>query len=200
MEALEAIFSRRSCRHFNARHIDKEVLDEVLKAACSAPSAHNSQPWHFCVMRGKKKDELASLFLEVSSEARYNEYTGFYVNRLLKYSSRMIQEAPTVIAVFNRGSFTMEASKYFGRTKREFLHLMEVQSVAAAIENMLIAAKSFGLGGVWLGVPLLIPEELIEDFFATKAELMAIVPLGYPSKGRLVEKEIDFKGRVTYLD
>ncbi|MDI6799805.1 MAG: nitroreductase family protein [Actinomycetota bacterium] len=200
LEVLDAIFSRRSCRHFETRPIDEDVLKKVLKAGCSAPSAHNSQPWHFVVMGGKKKDDLSSLFLNVSSEARYKEYTGFYVNRLLKYSSRMIDEAPIVIAVFNRGSFAQEASKYFGRTKRGFLHMMEVQSVAAAIENLLIAAHSFGLGSVWLGVPLLIPEELVEDFFATKNELMAILPLGYPARGRMVEKAIDLEGRVTYLD
>lgn len=200
MEALDAIFSRRSCRHFKTRPIDEDVLSKALKAGCSAPSAHNTQPWHFVVMRGKKKNDLSSLFLNVSSEARYKEYTGFYVNRLLKHSSRMIDEAPIVIAVFNRGNFVQEANKYFGRTKRELLHTMEVQSVAAAIENLLIAAHSLGLGSVWLGAPLLIPEELVEDFFATKSELMAILPLGYPACGRMVRKAIDFEGRVTYLD
>ncbi len=200
MDTFKAIISRRSCRHFDGRPIPGEIVEDLMRAACSAPSAHNSQPWQFMIVKGEKKAALASLFLTVSSEERYKEYTGFYVNRLLKYSSRMLEEAPLVVAVFNRGSFTKEAAKYFGRTKREFLHLMEVQSVAAAIENLLIAAESFGLGSVWLGVPLLIPEELIEDFFRTKDELMAILPLGYPTKRRLIEKRIEIGERVSHLD
>ena len=60
MEALETILSRRSIR----KYIDKQVGDEaiviMLKAAMSAPSANNHQPWEFVVITDRKQiDALA---------------------------------------------------------------------------------------------------------------------------------------------
>ncbi|HDP69761.1 MAG TPA: nitroreductase family protein [Actinobacteria bacterium] len=199
METIEAITTRRSIRHFESKPIPDDVLKQILKAGCYAPSAHNSQPWKIVVLKDKKKNELAEVFLNVSNEERYKEYTGFYVNRLLKYSGKMIKDSSVALAFFNDGSFCQAASKYFRHSKKEVIHLMEVQSVAAAIENMLLACHDQGLGAVWLGVPLLMPQEIIEDFFRTKNELMAVIPVGYPSKIRSVEKKIDLDKHVTYL-
>jgi nitroreductase len=47
---LEAIFKRRSIRHFTDKDVSKEDLETLLKAAMSAPSAVNSQPWEFYVI------------------------------------------------------------------------------------------------------------------------------------------------------
>ena len=54
MEALEAIFTRRSVRRFNSNPIKKEVIDVILHAAMSAPSARNGQPWQFLVVNDRK--------------------------------------------------------------------------------------------------------------------------------------------------
>jgi len=51
MEALEAIFSRRSIRKYQSRAVSSEQIETLLKAAMSAPSAGNQQPWHFVVMQ-----------------------------------------------------------------------------------------------------------------------------------------------------
>ena len=199
METIEVINKRRSVRHFKDKPIPEDILRQILKAGCYAPSAHNSQPWEFIVLKGDKKDELGDVFLNISKEERYKEYTGFYVNRLLKYSSKMVKESPITIVVFNDGSFCKTASKYFRQSKKEILHMMEVQSIAAAIENMLLVCHDQGLGAVWLGVPLLMPQELIEDFFETKNDLMAVMPMGYPSKKRAIEKKVDVDKHVTYF-
>lgn len=53
MEILEAIFTRRSIRKFTGEQISEEDLKTVIKAGFSAPSAHNSQPWHFVIVRDK---------------------------------------------------------------------------------------------------------------------------------------------------
>jgi len=53
MDALEAILSRRSVRRYTQEEVPEEVIDEVLGAAMSAPSAGNGQPWHFIVIRNR---------------------------------------------------------------------------------------------------------------------------------------------------
>ena len=50
MEALDAVFSRRSIRHYTADEVPEELVHELLRAAMSAPSAHNKQPWHFVII------------------------------------------------------------------------------------------------------------------------------------------------------
>lgn len=50
MDALEAIFTRRSIRLYAPKHVSREAVNDVLKAAMSAPSAGNERPWHFIVL------------------------------------------------------------------------------------------------------------------------------------------------------
>jgi len=50
MDALEAIFSRRSIRLYTSKPLSRDVINELLKAAMSAPSAGNERPWHFILM------------------------------------------------------------------------------------------------------------------------------------------------------
>jgi nitroreductase len=51
MDVLQAIFTRRSIRKFTGEPISEENMQTLLKAGFSAPSAHNSQPWHFVVVK-----------------------------------------------------------------------------------------------------------------------------------------------------
>jgi len=54
MDAMEAILSRRSIRKYQAGHVSSDVIHDVLRAAMSAPSAGNQQPWHFIVVSDRK--------------------------------------------------------------------------------------------------------------------------------------------------
>jgi len=60
MEALEAIFSRRSVREFTSEDVPEEVIERLLRAAMQAPSAGNERPWRFVVLRNRAAlEELA---------------------------------------------------------------------------------------------------------------------------------------------
>jgi nitroreductase len=50
MDALEAIFTRRSIRKFKEDPVDAGTVKKLLSAAMSAPSAQNQQPWRFVVV------------------------------------------------------------------------------------------------------------------------------------------------------
>ena len=51
MDALEVILSRRSIRNYTKKQVTEKDVNDLLKAAMSAPSASNCQPWHFIVIR-----------------------------------------------------------------------------------------------------------------------------------------------------
>jgi len=50
MDAIEAILTRRSVRKYSKKPISEKVINELLEAAMSAPSAGNEQPWHFIII------------------------------------------------------------------------------------------------------------------------------------------------------
>lgn len=54
MDAMDALFSRRSIRKYTPATITEESLREILEAAMSAPSAGNQQPWHFVIINDRK--------------------------------------------------------------------------------------------------------------------------------------------------
>ncbi|MDM7999366.1 MAG: nitroreductase family protein [Dehalococcoidia bacterium] len=62
MDVFEAIRSRRSIRRYQSKDVPEEMLTQVLEAGRWAPSAHNSQPRKFVVIREEKtRRELAQI-------------------------------------------------------------------------------------------------------------------------------------------
>ncbi len=88
MDAMEAILTRRSIRRYTDDPVPEEVVQQLLKAAMSAPSASNQQPWQFIVIDDRKiLDEIP----------RFHPY------------SSMLREAKVAILVC--GDVTREAFK-----------------------------------------------------------------------------------------
>jgi nitroreductase len=54
MDALEAIHTRRSIRKYEDKPVPEEIVEQILAAAMSAPSACNTQPWHFVVITDRE--------------------------------------------------------------------------------------------------------------------------------------------------
>lgn len=62
MEALEAIYTRRSTRNYKPDTVEKEILTKILEAARQAPSGGNSQTNHFLVIQNREVlDKLIAL-------------------------------------------------------------------------------------------------------------------------------------------
>lgn len=51
---MEAIFARRSIRKYTSQPVATDQVEYLLRAAMSAPSAYNEQPWHFMVIRDRQ--------------------------------------------------------------------------------------------------------------------------------------------------
>jgi nitroreductase len=62
MDVLEAIKERRSIREYESKAVSEEKVKQILEAGRWAPSANNSQPWKFIVVRDEKiRKELAQV-------------------------------------------------------------------------------------------------------------------------------------------
>lgn len=178
-QTLETINRRHSVRLFTDEPVSDEYLQTILNAANMAPSAHNQQSWRFIVIKGAKKRELAELVN--CKAADYPKSSSV----LLRMASRSIAGAPVVIAVANTGDLIEHGTKLFQIDRErayDFFRTMEIQSSAAAVENLLLAATSLGLATVWLGILFLIKDEVLSLLGEPKGEFMAVIPVGYAAK------------------
>ncbi len=179
-ETLKTIHRRRSVRQFQDTPVEDSLIQAVLDAANQAPSAHNKQSWRFIVIRDEKKQQLAQL---VSQKA-----SGFPKpsSAILRMAARTVISAPVVVAVMNTGALIRHGTELFNienDVSGDFFRTMEIQSSAAAVENLLLAASSLGLGSVWLGILYLIKDDVLAFLGETRGEFMAVIPLGYPQRG-----------------
>ena len=53
MDAIEAILTRRSVRAYTDQTVSEDIIQILLEAAVSAPSAGNQQPWQFIVIEDR---------------------------------------------------------------------------------------------------------------------------------------------------
>ena len=193
---LENIQKRRSVRQFNDRELSEADIRTILQAANHAPSAHNQQSWRFIVVSGSKKQELADLVnLKAAGFSKSS-------SALLRMASRSISSAPAVIAVVNTGELIRHATNLFsldGENYFDFFRTMEIQSSAAAVENLLLAATSLGISSVWLGVPYLIKGDVLSLLEEPEGEFMAVVALGYSEKKGAEPPKKPLTAKVKYL-
>lgn len=131
-DVIKTILSRRSIRAYTDKQISREDLDLILEAGRYAPSAHNEQPWHFTVVRDKAlQDEMSdkAKAIMAKSDNEWLRSTGSDPQFHLTY------RAPVVIVVSAR-----EGSMGF------------MTDTCAAVQNMMLAAESLGIGSVWVGL------------------------------------------------
>jgi nitroreductase len=88
MDCIEKMFARRSIRKYKNELITEIVLQNILEAGRLAPTATNSQPWHFVIARDQKAKEAFSF-------GGFNKFTGdaaFIVLGLYKPSEVIIEQ------------------------------------------------------------------------------------------------------------
>jgi nitroreductase len=70
MDAMQAILTRRSIRKYTSEPVPNDMLDQLLRAAMSAPSAGNQQPWQFVLVLERQKLDAIPLFHPYAEMAR----------------------------------------------------------------------------------------------------------------------------------
>jgi iodotyrosine deiodinase len=101
----DSVRMRRSCRAFSDRPVPHGVIEAALRAAGSAPSGANRQPWHFCVVASPEAKSTIRVAVEEEERAFYSGRAG---SRWLQALSPLgtqpdkpyIEQAPWLIVVF----------------------------------------------------------------------------------------------------
>jgi nitroreductase len=151
-EVLSAIKSRRSVRNYSPGQISREHLDQIIEAGIYAPSAVNEQPWHFTVIQNR---ELLNRIDRTVKEQMAKSDVEWMRNNAANPGFSVTYHAPTLIVVSgNEAAMAWEADCSF------------------AMENMMLAAESLGIGSVCLG--------LVKFFLLQEGEAEKLgIPAGY---------------------
>lgn len=196
MSKLDFIYKRHSIRKFKDQRVPIEDIKEIIKAGTYAPSGKNLQNWHFVIVKNKEKiEEMAKIVERKNAEiAGYtkNEEKARAFRKYVKYHT-VFRNAPVVILVYagpypNTGLDLLQEK---GATEKELRAVLRpnpgIQNIAAAMENILLAASNMGYGTCWMTGPNYASEEIAE-YIGFKKEgyfLAAMTPLGVPEESEL---------------
>lgn len=180
MTLSEAIHTQRAIRHFKPDPLDDDLIEQMIEAATRAPNGGNRQPWRFIVVKDREtKAKLGELFDQLG-EVR----PGGAPDRT------PWANVPVLIVICS----------YTAPGEHEQGPLAGAASILPAVQNLLLTARSLGIGTVlttrWhareaecraiLGLP-------------DTAQIHVIVPAGWPLTrfGRTTRKPVS---EVTYRD
>ncbi len=153
------IKERASIRDYTATPVEKEKLDLILESANLAPSASNSQPWHFYVVTNREKIELMSEKMPIGTRVVINSF---------------IAKAPAVI-VATAGPIDLLHKVMSFIVNKKWYYL----DVAIALEHMVLTAWDLRVGSCWIGW---FDEKRVKKILNIPAdqEVVAMLTLGYP--------------------
>lgn len=192
MDLFDAIQGRKSIRRFKQQPVPDEDINKILDAGRLAPSANNTQPWSFVVIRDKALlakmagavremiDRMVPFAENEKQAQRLAAYKGSYYT--------FFEHAPVVIAVFmegyNAGTDRLLARMgYSAGDIKRLRPLPGLQSVSAAIQNMLLAVHALGYGSCWMTGPLVAQESFAKLLGYDKDKFIAaLLPIGVPDE------------------
>ena len=122
--ALDTIFSRKSVRSYTQEPVSAEQTEILLKAAMSAPTGMNVQPWRFIVVTEPEVKEA-----------------------LAGPRGKMIKNAPLVVVVCGETTFSRKDRETGEEVSMDNPNW--TADCAASTENLLLAVEALGLGAVW---------------------------------------------------
>jgi len=179
---IDTMKTRRSIRKYLPKPVPSEIILDLLESAGQAPSAHNSQPWRFIVLMDENpKHELAKAMAQVWRKHMKKDDTPEKLREsLIKKSIERFSEAPAIIiACITMQEMPMHKKRSAQLNERD----MAVQSLSAAIQNILLTASSKKLGTCWYCTPLFC-KIIVQHNLGMPHEIepQALITLGYPAE------------------
>jgi nitroreductase len=167
MKFLELAEKRQSVRKYSNKAVEREKIDRCLKAAQLAPSACNSQPWHFIIV-----DE-PSLREQLAKET---------YNTLVAFNKFAVQAPVLVVLVMEKPT---AISQIGGRIKNRDFYLMDV---GIGAEHFCLQAAEEGLGTCMMGW---FNEKKMKKMLGIpdKRSIGLVITLGYPETEEIRPKK-----------
>ncbi len=189
--SLDFIYCRHSVRKFKNDPVLEVDLNAILEAATQAPSGKNMQNWHFVVIQDKSKIEQIGHLVDKKnatlSECLKDEQKRKMFRASVKYHTVFVG-APVLILVYAgpygtmAGDLIADGLMSQNEVEEIFQANPKIQNIAAAMQNILLAAASLGYGTCWMTGPTYAGREISQylGFHKPNYFLAAMTPLGIP--------------------
>ena len=169
----ETMFTQRAIRRFRPEPIPDAELQDILEAAIRAPNGGNTQPWHFLVIRDPDlRTKLAELYREAWWAKRRDQGImgpqdippGKNTMRSAMRLADQIGQAPVMVLLCATSQGPAAAA-----------------SIIPAAQNLLLAARAFGVGGTITTLHADVDDRVHELLgIPAEAQVVYCLPLGYP--------------------
>lgn len=168
---IKAIEGRRSIRNFDDFVIPGKVLEEWIKAASYAPSAFNLQPWHFSIITNKdKKHEIRNINDRATKIMKFAKKLRLTSLPIYDGDSKFLENGTLIVPSY-------DARDPYAR-----------DSLAMAVQNLMLEVEDSGFGGVCVGRPTKFPwdNKKIKKIAEVKEnyEVLYILAVGYKSENK----------------
>jgi len=176
-EYFSLMDKRRSIRQFSDRPVAKEILENIIKTASTAPSGAHKQPWSFCLI---SSGDMKTKIKDAAEEEEKENYSGRMSAQWIKdlnpfgtsWQKPFIEVAPWLIVVFKRVYENVNGEKlnnyYVG------------ESVGIATGMLLAAIHHAGLCSLThTPSPMNFLAEVLDRPENERAFLL--IPVGYPA-------------------
>lgn len=137
----EIIQNRRAVfpRQYNDRPISKTHIEQVLQAACWAPTHKRTEPWRFKVIYGKEKLKDFSSFLGACYKQTAERFVQGKYERIM---DKVLRSGCIILICCERDA------------KERIPEWEEIAATAMAVQNMWLTAADLKIGAYWSSSPL----------------------------------------------
>lgn len=179
---FEKINTRRTVRDFSDRPVPREVIEDLIRTASTAPSGAHKQPWTFCAV---SDPIIKSEIRKAAEKEEYESYHGRMSNEWLKdleplgtdWNKPFLEIAPWLIIVFKKPYDLVDGQ----RRKNYYVN----ESVGLAAGFLLAAIHDAGLVSL-THTPS--PMNFLQKILGRPANERAflLIPVGYPAEKVMV--------------
>ena len=176
MDAIEAMETCSAARYLKPDPVPQELIERVIYAATRASSPGNSQAWDFVVVRDrdlkrKMRDLLAPRFQAMRAAM---PASGQVTNKMLAgaiHLANSLDEAPAIIIVCGPVAYPPNNP----------LEQFVWSALYPAAQNLIVAARSLGLGTTFTTFHMMMESEL-RDLLGIPSEVRfgVVIPIGWP--------------------
>jgi F420 biosynthesis protein FbiB-like protein len=178
-EFTSVVRGRRSVRAFQPRPVPRFIIEHAIAAAGWAPSPHGRQPWRFAVVESQARREALADAMAVTwrTQLELDGQGSEIVAARLEKSRDRLRTAPTLIVAC---LYLAGLDVYPDSERQAAEEIMAIQSLGAAVQNLLLSVYAAGVDGGWMCAPLFCPD-VVRDTLALDASLIphALIAVGY---------------------
>jgi len=162
----EVMRTRRSIGKVRADSIERATILELIELATSAPNHHMNEPWRFVVVQDEGRATLGT----AHAAAYLRSHPDATAEVLTREAARFMRAPVVIVAIVAPASDDP-------LTIRE-----DRDAVAAAVENLLLAAHARGLGAMWRTGTMADEPELLDALGVVAPQaVVAFIYLGLPA-------------------